>query len=438
MIKSLFKFFLKSFLLFSWLYSQPVQIKTFNYENKKLLFDTGLYWDELSSIYSYRDKYSNSLKKEDYTLHSFLDNNLNKSIGFSANFFFKKYFYVYLNTSFLGDSSNGKNTRIESANFSGKGFTSGFGFENDWVTIQYGKGKESWGAGNDLELALSFDSAPYNYFFLHSNYGHLRVSYMHGFLEQTDEGIKRYINARGLEWANKKSVILSLTETIIYSGENRSLDFGYINPISSHLEVENNNRNNIYGTDYGNAVWQLHLDLLIKKKSRFSLNFLIDEFVLDPKVEIDKQHGRAYSFGYSYNILSDNNNIVNFFISNFYIGTPTFRHGRGENNFVHQNQPIGFNLGSDVENINTGLKYSRINKLLLVFTLSYINSGEESILDRPYEAFKNYEKSKFPSGKAKGIVLAETFAIFKLKNNLTVNILFDSSKNLNCLIKRKI
>ena len=398
----------------------------------------GLYWDELSSIYSYRNSYSNSLKNKEYILFSYLDQKLNKSIGSSVNFSFKENFYAYINASFLGDFYSEKNTIIGNANFPDKGVASGFGFENDWVTIQYGKGKENWGAGNDLALALSNDSAPYNYFFLHSNYGHLRVSYMHGFLEQTDDGINRYINARGLEWTNKKSVILSFTETIIYSGENRSLDFAYVNPISSHLEVENNNRNNIYGTDYGNAVWQLHSDLLIKKKSRLSLNFLIDEFVLDPEVENNKQHGRAYSFGYSYNMISDNKNIVNFFISKFYIGTPTFRHGRGENNFVYQNQPTGSNLGSDIENINTGLKYSRINKLLLLFTLRYINSGEENILDRPYEVFQSYEKSKFPSGSARGIFLAETHAIFKLKSYLTINILFDSSKSLNCLVMRKI
>ena len=59
--------------------------------------------------------------------------------------------------------------------------------------------------------------------------------------------INRYITARGFEWTNKKSLIIGFSETVIYSGENRSFDIGYLNPISSHLEIELNNRLNIIG-----------------------------------------------------------------------------------------------------------------------------------------------------------------------------------------------
>ena len=36
--------------------------------------------------------------------------------------------------------------------------------------------------------------------------------------------------------------MIGLSETVVYSGENRSFDLGYLNPISSHLEIELNNR----------------------------------------------------------------------------------------------------------------------------------------------------------------------------------------------------
>ena len=54
-----------------------------------------------------------------------------------------------------------------------------------------------------------------------------------------------------------------------------------MNPISSHLEIELNNRLNIVGDRNSNAVWQAHLDYLIMNNFRFSLNYLIDEFVID-------------------------------------------------------------------------------------------------------------------------------------------------------------
>ena len=36
------------------------------------------------------------------------------------------------------------------------------------------------------------------------------------------------------------------------------------------------------------------------------------------------------------------------------IGTPTFRHGNGYNNFVHRGQPIGWEYGSDTKELCLG------------------------------------------------------------------------------------
>ena len=97
---------------------------------------------------------------------------------------------------------------------------------------------ENWGAGNNVQLALSNNSSAYDYLLLGSDYGNLRVRYIHGFLERVDSSTNRYITARGLELTSKKSFILGFSETVIYSGENRPMDISYFNPISSHLEIE--------------------------------------------------------------------------------------------------------------------------------------------------------------------------------------------------------
>ena len=62
------------------------------------------------------------------------------------------------------------------------------------------------------------------------------------------------------EWTNRSWLIIGLSETIIYSGENRSLDIGYLNPIGSHLEVEMNNRfkciwNFQFKMPFGKFIW---------------------------------------------------------------------------------------------------------------------------------------------------------------------------------------
>ena len=70
-----------------------------------------------------------------------------------------------------------------------------------------------------------------------------------------------------MEWTNKKSLVLSLSEVAIYSGFNRSFDIAYLNPISSHLELELNKVN-----DSGNI---LMLDLFKKNLKNYDLYFYI-------------------------------------------------------------------------------------------------------------------------------------------------------------------
>ena len=75
--------------------------------------------------------------------------------------------------------------------------------------------KEEKSGRRPIELALSEESNSYDYLMLASNYGNIRVNYLHGVLETTDKNINRYINSRGIEWTNKKFLIVGFSETII-------------------------------------------------------------------------------------------------------------------------------------------------------------------------------------------------------------------------------
>ena len=98
----------------------------------------------------------------------------------------------------------------------------------------------------------------------------------------------RYITGRGIEWTNEKSMIVSLSEVVIYSGLNRAIDFAYFNPVSSHLEIEMNERQNQPSGKNANGVWQFSLDLKTKNSFRMSCNLLIDEYTIDKKHELEK------------------------------------------------------------------------------------------------------------------------------------------------------
>ncbi len=433
-----YRFFSRIFFLhlivilfqFNFIYTNPIDY--FSYQSRTYFQDAGKGWDLLSTFGPIVN-FNSGREKSNY-LTTKMSLNIRKdsySINGFSYFRFKKSFYGYFNPGISKNSKDLDQLCISNFNLINnyKDF-SGFGFVNDWVILQVGRGVENWGAGNNVQLALSNNSSPYDYLLLGSDYGNLRVRYIHGFLERVDSSINRYITARGLEWTNKKSFVLGFSETVIYSGENRPMDISYFNPISSHLEIELNDRLNIIGNTNSNAVWQLHLDFLIKKRLRISANYLIDEFVFDPDIEIGKEHGRAFSLKFAYTPMLNKNKLLTFHSSIIYVGTPTFRHITGTNNFIQNGRPIGWNGGSDSYAYYTGVNYLR-NNLLLSFLAGLSKSGSESVSKRSYDPYKDYLKGEFPSGKVKTKFYFETLATYMLKKNYSLTGLFYLSDGKN-------
>ena len=407
-----FKYFLILIVYYPFfqLNAQPLSKEVYPYKALKLYYDSGLYWENLSSIHSIRRQDILFLEDSSFYLPSISHELVYMDQSFLINRVgshnFKNYFYVYYDLSFIQNNIS-KQTKNNNKNKI-KLNSSGFGFQNDWATAQLGKGIENWGSGNKIDLLLSENSEPYEYFMLSSNYGRIRVNYIHGFLEHLSDENNRYLVSRGIEWSNNKDKVFSLSETVIYSGINRSIDFGYLNPIGSHLEIELNERLNRLGTNYSNAGWQLHIDLLLKKSLRFSMNYLFDEFVFDPDIEIGKENGKAFSIRISKSIISKKNQFLNLYTSFLKVGTPTFRHSNGYLNFVNNRKPLGWIYGSDGDELSLGVASLKTGTYIFDLSLSYLRYGEESIFRRPYDPYFDYLDGVFPSGK-----ISKIFAIFQ-------------------------
>jgi len=371
--------------------AQSIPESQFSYQLKRVGYDAGMDWESLTIFTPIR--FNVKSKEELKKLHSFT--NVNRHIGFHTindihslygfgRVQYKNHYYAYVYPKI-------SNNQYEN--------NSGLGFENTWVLLQISSGKESWGAGNDIQLALSDNSDNYDYLLIGSDYGKLRVRYLHGFLETLSENFNRYITARGIEWTNKKSFVIGLSETVIYSGKNRAFDIGYLNPISSHLEIELNDRLNIVGNQNSNAVWQIHFDYFFQKKYRISGNYLYDELVLDKNIEINKENGKAFSFRIAYSPILKNNHFFTLHCSFVHIGTPTFRHKNGTNNFVQNNKPLGWYRGSDSQELSVGVNYLNNEDFLISLSTGFYQIGEETITSRVYEPYKDYLKGSFPSGQ---------------------------------------
>tara|TARA_Y100001958_G_scaffold160115_1_gene166516 strand:- start:14932 stop:16302 length:1371 start_codon:yes stop_codon:yes gene_type:complete len=331
-----------------------------------------------------------------------------------TSYHFKNNFYFYFNPRLVSDVKlfhrySGLPRDIRRIGFnSGETDLSGFGFSNDSFILQVGRGRQSWGAGNDIQLVISNNSVSYDHFLFGINLKNLRLRYFHGFLERFKDH-NRYLVGKGIEYTNQKNFLISLSEIIIYSGNNRPLDISYLNPISSHLEIELNERQNINGTGSGNAVWQLSLEYFIKSNIKLSFNYLLDEYVLDESErELGKINLDATSAKFVYNVKNTKYDFYSYFFQLVNVGTHTFRHEAirneenniyyGFNNFVHRGLPLGWEAGSDSRDLRFGIILGKHDNFNMKLSSGFLEIGSNSILFDPYKPYENTYKTKFPSG----------------------------------------
>ena len=399
--------------------SQPIPNEFMEFYRKKILIDSGENWNQNSIFGNFRRTNHKNLT-DSLSIDSrlgFQYYNIGKALYGSGHFSYNQNFYGYLYSRIVDrpeffERYSGLKRDISRLGFSsGETDQSGICYENDWLIFQFGRGRESWGAGNDIQLGLSENSNSYDYGLLDLDFGNLRVRYFNGYLETDSLHISRYITGRGIEWNNEKNFLFGLSEVVIYSGENRTIDFSYLNPISTHLEIELNDKQNDLGSDNGNGIWQFSMDYLIMGNFKISFNYIFDELVLD---QVQKDANKNSEGGYSVKLLHSHNyfnenNISNVFASYIKIGTNTFRHEDGNNNFVARGKPLGWNYGSDGREYRFG--FNNFNKKLNMFTSACFgrrDTGLNSIIESPYLGYTNYTSQSFPSGDFRKIYFFNT------------------------------
>jgi hypothetical protein len=356
-------------------------------------------------------------------------------ISADSNLRFKKYFYLFykLNStnnaeSFTSFSGNPRKKRRFNYLNSIEVDYSGIGFENHFALLQFGRGRQSWGAGSKSLLILNALSPVYEYGLLGFKLGNIKMKYFHGFLEsinRSEGNFNRYIYGKGLEWSNGKNLLISFSEVGVYQGLDRPMDLSFLNPLSNHIEIELNSRQNKQGNNQ-NAIWQLSLDKYAYQKIRLSFNFLIDELTLDNEGnEIGESHLLALSG--SMNYLIKNSEEFYYLINSSLnlIGTHTYRHQYGLNNFVSKGNVLGSEFGSDISTFELGLKMIK-NDNSFIFDINYKNnlSGSNNILLNPYGPNEDTFRESFPSGRA------EKTESFNLKFEIWSNETFGFSTKL--------
>ena len=189
--------------------------------------------------------------------------------------------------------------------------------------------------------------------------------------------------------------------------------------MSTHLEIELNDRQNSLGSDGGNGIWQLSIDYLLIEKIRLSGNYLFDEFTLDQEQKDDgKGSGNAFSFKVVFTPIKRLNSYASCYVSIISVGTHTFKHEDGNNNFAQRNDPLGWHIGSDSRERKVGINWLFQNKVLTSIKFGIRNIGENNFINTLYEPYIDYLDSPFPSGDIENI----NFMTYRLQWWLRPNI----------------
>ena len=126
------------------------------------------------------------------------------------------------------------------------------------------------------------------------------------------------------------------------------------------------------------------------------------------------------------------NAIYYFYLSNISVGTHTFKHQSGYNNFVQRNKPLGWSLGSDSRKTNLGVNALYKKSLIANIEFGYREIGEGNIFESPYDGYTDYLDGPFPSGDVETILFVTGRLQWWWKQNLSLITEFeynDSNRN---------
>lgn len=277
-----------------------------------------------------------------------------------------------------------------------------FGYRNNWVQVDFGRSREIWGSQPSNNLLLAGNSPSYERLSLQLNYKQWQYRWFHAFLEtQYDTtnrvNVHRYMTGRVAEFNNHKNLILSLGESIIYSGPNRPIEISELNPFSEHVEVETNGRDNNW-ENYSNSVFFSGMDWMVTPSLRISTQFAADEFRIEAGERKTAAEALLYFGKISWTPIR-NSQQVTLYGYGYRIDTYSIQHRYKYDNFLIKGKPIGSPIGNDADDFVAGIRAVMPFPAILDVAYGRTRWGDNSIRLHPYTAYTEFTREPFPSGE---------------------------------------
>lgn len=153
-----------------------------------------------------------------------------------------------------------------------------------------GRMQRNWGPVNEMSLILSAYPYSYDHFLLYYQYKKIRFSLIFARLEDLEaeylaskkdtlvshiESARKFLIGHRFDIMFSRKLQIALTEMATYGGEDRSLEFEFLNPMNFYYGIQRNDGKQM------NGLWAL--DLFFKPFNRISMygQILIDDYIVN-------------------------------------------------------------------------------------------------------------------------------------------------------------
>jgi len=272
------------------------------------------------------------------------------------------------------------------------------GYENEHLSVEYGRSREIWGADVEDNLILSGSAPSYESLKVEGRYNGFTYRYFYGFLEAFEDSAaggvtERYIVGRGLEYRNGRSLVCGIGEVAILSGVDRSLEWGYLNPLKLSYESRRSS---------SNAVWIGSVDWLASSSLRLSGSFLVDRYRDSnnkPIFRSDLTGLQAHVAWTPYRSKVGVTALADY----ARMGTYCLMDDSPYRQFSTRSQVLGNSIGNDADKLEAGLRVVYPIPVISEFAFGTRRQGEMSLLTEPYKVVVETPRKSFPSGQINSV-----------------------------------
>ncbi|NQV38727.1 MAG: hypothetical protein HQ509_12080 [Candidatus Marinimicrobia bacterium] len=249
-------------------------------------------------------------------------------------------------------------------------------YENDRYLAQFGRSPVVW--GSTYSSIIQSGLAPsYEHFDGKINMGDFTVEVLGGQLgsEYLSDGtrIKRYISGHQVNWLScNNSLLIGVGEQIIYTGQNRSLEWVYLNPFVPYVFTAFDKDEEPTGAgDNDNSIIFMYLRYNYKPNLSVYSEMIIDDYQLD---DTGRQNALGINVGLDWGTHIFNKPTTGS-LSYTQIDSWSYIHHGQFTNWENRSHPIGYYYGLDVRSVGMLTDIWVTPSLYLNLDYTYVEKG---------------------------------------------------------------